>query len=94
MILDGELDHINEQDFYMKGGIDEVIGKSTIELGVWKNLSDREKMVEAVKKDGRVRNLEAMGQSKSGNTFIGDVSSEIIDINEESSFVHINISIL
>lgn len=26
MILDGELDHINENDFYMKGGIDEVIG--------------------------------------------------------------------
>ncbi|MDR0741060.1 MAG: F0F1 ATP synthase subunit beta [Puniceicoccales bacterium] len=26
MILDGELDHISENDFYMKGGIDEVIG--------------------------------------------------------------------
>jgi F-type H+-transporting ATPase subunit beta len=25
MILDGELDHIPEGDFYMKGGIDEVI---------------------------------------------------------------------
>ncbi len=25
MILDGELDHVNENDFYMKGGIDEVI---------------------------------------------------------------------
>jgi F-type H+/Na+-transporting ATPase subunit beta len=25
MILDGELDHLNENDFYMKGGIDEVI---------------------------------------------------------------------
>jgi len=25
MILDGELDHIAEGDFYMKGGIDEVI---------------------------------------------------------------------
>ena len=26
MILDGELDHINENDFYMKGSIDETIG--------------------------------------------------------------------
>jgi F-type H+-transporting ATPase subunit beta len=25
MILDGELDHVNENDFYMKGGIDEVV---------------------------------------------------------------------
>ena len=25
MILDGDLDHIAEGDFYMKGGIDEVI---------------------------------------------------------------------
>ena len=24
MILDGELDHVAEGDFYMKGGIDEV----------------------------------------------------------------------
>ena len=25
MILDGELDHLNENDFYMKGTIDEAI---------------------------------------------------------------------
>lgn len=25
MVLDGELDHINENDFYMKGGVDEVL---------------------------------------------------------------------
>ncbi len=28
MILDGELDHVNENDFYMKGSIDEVIAAS------------------------------------------------------------------
>jgi F-type H+-transporting ATPase subunit beta len=28
MILDGELDHIAENDFYMKGGIDEVLEAS------------------------------------------------------------------
>lgn len=28
MILEGELDHINENDFYMKGGIDEVLAAS------------------------------------------------------------------
>jgi len=28
MILDGELDHVPEGDFYMKGGIDEVIAAS------------------------------------------------------------------
>ncbi|MBE2215429.1 MAG: F0F1 ATP synthase subunit beta [Opitutaceae bacterium] len=28
MILDGELDHVSEGDFYMKGGIDEVIGSA------------------------------------------------------------------
>jgi F-type H+-transporting ATPase subunit beta len=28
MILDGELDNITEGDFYMKGGIDEVIAAS------------------------------------------------------------------
>jgi F-type H+-transporting ATPase subunit beta len=28
MIIAGELDHVNENDFYMKGGIDEVIAAS------------------------------------------------------------------
>ena len=28
MILSGELDHVNENDFYMKGGIDEVLEAS------------------------------------------------------------------
>ena len=28
MILDGELDHVNEGDFYMKGSIDEVLAAS------------------------------------------------------------------
>ena len=28
MILSGELDHVNENDFYMKGGIDEVLAAS------------------------------------------------------------------
>ncbi len=28
MILDGDLDHVPEGDFYMKGGIDEVIAAS------------------------------------------------------------------
>ena len=27
MILDGELDEVEENDFYMKGGIDAVIGE-------------------------------------------------------------------
>jgi F-type H+-transporting ATPase subunit beta len=29
MILDGELDHVAEGDFYMKGGIDEVIAAAS-----------------------------------------------------------------
>ena len=45
--------------------------------------SDREKMVEVLKRDNCIRNFEAVGKSMSGSTFIGDISSEIIDFNEE-----------
>ena len=31
MILSGELDYINEQDFYLKGSIDEVIAAAGID---------------------------------------------------------------
>jgi len=67
----------------------EVIGRSTIELGFWTNPKDREKMIETIKRTGHVRNFEAVGKSKSGNTFIGDISSELIEINGEKCLLTI-----
>ena len=62
---------------------DELIGNSTVNLGIWKHASDRNKMVEMLKNDGCIRNFIAEGKTKSGSTFLGEISSQVIDINKE-----------
>ena len=61
----------------------ELLHTSIIELGIWKELEDRKKMVEILKKYGSIRNFKAVGIRKSGEYFFGDISAEIIQINNE-----------
>ncbi len=62
---------------------EEVIGKTTYELGIWKKPSDRQKMIKIIENDGYIKNYEAVGKKKSGEQFIGDISAEMIEINDE-----------
>lgn len=59
---------------------DEVIGKTTVELKVWANSEDRANIVSKLKKDGMVRNYEAVGRKKNGDRLIGILSAEIIKV--------------
>lgn len=62
----------------------ELLHTSTFELGIWNELEDRKKMVEILKKDGSIRNFKTVGIKKSGGTFFGNISAEIIQINNEN----------
>ncbi|MCK5742289.1 MAG: PAS domain S-box protein [Chlorobi bacterium] len=70
-------------------GRDATIGKSTLSLNIWTDLSDREKMIHLIRNKGRVKNFEAVGKTKSGRKFIGDISSEIIEISGEKCLLTI-----
>jgi PAS domain S-box-containing protein len=50
---------------------EEVVGHSSLELGIWANPEDRAKMVEILQEHGRIRGIENQGVRKSG---------EIIDL--------------
>ncbi len=63
--------------------LEEVIGHTTIELGIWANPEDRAKMVKILREEGAVRNLEARFRMKSGEIRHVLWSSEVIDYGDE-----------
>jgi len=59
---------------------DEAIGHTTLELGLWAKPDERATVVEQIKKQGGVRNLEIRLRTKSGATRVKLYSAEPIDI--------------
>ena len=58
----------------------EVIGKTSIEINVWKNTDDRKKLVNGLISKGFIKNLEAKFCSKNGKVIDGLMSAALIDI--------------
>lgn len=59
---------------------EEVIGKTSLELSIWVDPSDREKLVQGLKRDGFVHNLEARYQMKDGRIRMGLMSATVIHL--------------
>lgn len=59
---------------------EEVIGHSSIELNIWGELSDRTRMVEAIRGQGVCRNFEARFRRKNGEIFWGLMSATLIEL--------------
>lgn len=61
---------------------DEVVGKTSIELNIWHDPADREKLVESLQRFGRCLNLEADFVRKDGSICHGLMSAEIVRFKE------------
>jgi PAS domain S-box-containing protein len=59
---------------------DDCIGKTSIELNIWEDHDDRERLVEGLKATGKVENLEAVFISKDGSKRNGLMSATVLDI--------------
>ena len=59
----------------------DVVGKSSIDLGVWADPSARSRFVVALKKDGFVRDMEASFRTRSGDTKPVLVSARVVTLN-------------
>lgn len=59
----------------------EVIGKTSVEINIWKNSKDREKLVRDLKTDGFVENMEAEFCMKDGTVKIGLMSAALIELD-------------
>jgi PAS domain S-box-containing protein len=60
---------------------EEVIGKTALELNVWDNPEDRNRLIEALKAKGKVNNFEARFRTKDGGIRYGLMSASIIELN-------------
>ena len=63
---------------------EEVIGTSTLDLGLWVNPDDRVAVVSKLKSDGSVKDYEAVGRRKNGDLLVGLISAEIIKVADQS----------
>ena len=89
-ITDGLLIEINES-FERVFGVrrDEVLGRKIPELGLWKNPTDREKMLKMLLDGEPVRNYESVFCNRAGEEVTCLLSSELIRINNQDCTVTI-----
>ncbi len=60
---------------------DEIIGKSSIELGIWWDEADREALAVELREGGVVHSFETSFRSKTGREIIGRMSATIIELH-------------
>ena len=60
---------------------EDIIGKTSIEYNIWDNIEDRQRLVDGLRKDGEVTNLEAAFRMKSGDIRYGLMSASMIDLD-------------
>ena len=60
---------------------DEVIGQTTITLGIWPTLEDRARFFQRLRQDGTIRNLQISLRTKDRKTLELLVSGDVIDLN-------------
>ena len=57
---------------------EDVIGKTSLELNIWENLDDRERMVKGLREKGYIENLETQFRKKDGSLLTGLMSARLI----------------
>jgi PAS domain S-box-containing protein len=62
---------------------DAALGKTTIELGVWQDINDRDNCIKILKEQGLVRNYIADYSAKDGRSGTGEISMELVLIRDE-----------
>ena len=61
--------------------IDEVRGRTTVELGFWTDIADRERYVAALREHGRVQEMEASFRNRRGEKRACLVSGELMELD-------------
>lgn len=67
----------------------EVLGKSSVDINIWKFKEARDRLVQEIKAKGRVDNFEAVFVNKSGKILDGLTSATVINFNGEDYLLSI-----
>lgn len=68
---------------------EDIVGKTSIEFNIWDNIADRNRLVEGLKRDGKVANLEAVFRMKGGGVRSGLMSASVIDLDGVPHIINI-----
>ena len=89
-IHDGRFLDINEGFTKITGyAREEVIGKTSLELNIWDDPQDRERLVAALEREGFIENMEARFRGKDGRIIIGLMSARALRIDNEDVILSI-----
>lgn len=78
---DGLLLDINESFTRITGfAADEAIGMTSAELGLWKDINDRTKLISVIKRHGEIKNFEAYLQTKNGSSMLAQISASTVQM--------------
>jgi PAS domain S-box-containing protein len=87
-VADGRLVDVNERLLLEYGWTREaLIGKTTLEAGLWGRAEDRAAMIALIKRDGRIQNFESVGVGRDGRQREISFSAEPIDLDGEPHMV-------
>jgi PAS domain S-box-containing protein len=91
---DGRFIEVNDSFTHYTGySREEALGLTTIDTGSWLNDEDRSRMVKTIKKQGRIRNMEVVSRTKSGEIRTGLLSAELINIGSEPCIISATVDI-
>ena len=68
---------------------EDAIGKSSIELNIWYDPEDRQRLVKALKSKGYVENLEAKVRRKNGQIGVGLMSARVLRLDQDDVILSI-----
>ncbi len=68
---------------------DDIVGTSSLDLNIWKNLKDRKVLIDQLLKNGFVENHEAQFVAKDGTIKNGLMSANVIDIAQEQVIISV-----
>jgi len=87
-LADGRFMDVNESFLTRMGyARAEVIGRTALEIGMWANPGEREKMMRTLRADGSLRNFETEFRTKSGEVGTALLSREIVELGGEKYII-------
>lgn len=70
-----------------------LIGRSPAEVGLWTDLKDREKLLEQLKRDGELRDVEVQLRDRAGTPHTIQLSSSVFEFNREPHLITVGIDV-
>lgn len=74
-------------------GREEIVGRTSLEMGTWVDPDDRQAIHHALEEKGTIRNVEVRRRTKSGQVLTMLFSADIIEISGESCMLSVSLDI-